>query len=67
MFCSDCVIVERPIRCFSKLLKVLFEFCFICNFIDHIEVFTDMIQGPYVVEISRRVDALGSVLFQIPD
>ena len=32
-----------------------------------IEVFTDMIQGPYVVEISRRVDTLGSVLFQIPD
>ena len=30
-----------------------------------------MIQGPYVVEISRRVDTLGSVingdLFQIPD
>ena len=23
-----------------------------------------MIQGPYVVEISRRVDTLGSVLFQ---
>ena len=34
---------------------------------NHIEVFTDMIQGPYVVEISRRVDTLGSVLFQILD
>ena len=31
------------------------------------EVFTDMIQGPYVVEISRRVNTLGSVLFQIPE
>ena len=26
-----------------------------------------MIQGSYVVEISGRVDTLGSVLFEIPD
>ena len=37
------------------------KLCFPFDFVNHVDVFTDMIQGSCVVRTSRRVDTLGFV------